>query len=61
LPGDTLLDEAAAKIGVDQTAFGPCDCLAQTHVRNSFVPGKSREPPRLENLHGAPNTMNYST
>jgi hypothetical protein len=52
LPGDTLLDESAAEIGVNEPAFCPLDCLSQTFVRNPFASGKSREPLRLENLHG---------
>jgi hypothetical protein len=52
LPGDTLLDEAAARVGVDVTTFSPRDCLQQAGVRNSLAPGKPREPLGLENLHG---------
>lgn len=52
-PRDSLLDKTAAQIGVDQPMLGPLYCLAQSLVRYFFVPGKSREPLRLGDLHRA--------
>jgi hypothetical protein len=53
LPCDTLLDEAAAQIGVDHAAFRPLDSLTQAFVRYALAPGKPRKPFRLECPHTA--------
>ncbi len=50
-PGYALLNQAAAKIGIDQASLGPFDGLTKTPVRDPFTPGKAREPSRLENPH----------
>ena len=52
LARDALLDEAAAKIGVDEATLGPFDGLAQTVVRDLLLPCKARKSPCLEDLHG---------
>jgi hypothetical protein len=52
LPSDTLVDQPAAQIRVNQAPLCPLDCLPQTGVSDSLTPGKPREPPRFENLHG---------
>jgi hypothetical protein len=51
-PRNTLLDQSAAKVGVNQTALSSCDCLPQAGVSDEFVAGESREPLRHEDLHG---------
>jgi hypothetical protein len=50
---DSLLDEAAAEIGVDEAALGSGDRLKQTAVRDAFLPRVAREPLRLEDVHCA--------
>lgn len=62
MPGDTLLNQSTAKIGVDEAAFGSLYCFPQAGVGDEFLPCKPSEPLRLESSHRAiPNTMNYST
>jgi hypothetical protein len=57
LPGDALLDEAAAKISVDHATFGPLDSIAQALVRYPLAPCKPRKPFHFENLHVAALTL----
>jgi hypothetical protein len=61
-PGDPLLDEAAAQIGVDRSSLRPRDSLAQTHIRDVLAPGKFRQTAHFENPHATRrNTMSDST
>jgi hypothetical protein len=53
LPSHAQLDEAAAKVGVNETAFGSCDRLKQIGVCDAFLTGKPREPPGLEYLRAS--------
>jgi hypothetical protein len=50
---DSLLDQATAEVGVDQPAFGAHNGFEKACVCDSFVPGESRKPSRLESLHFA--------
>jgi hypothetical protein len=51
LPCHALLNEASAKIGVDQASFRPLNRFAQALVRDPFAPRKPRKPFRLEGPH----------
>ena len=50
-PGDSLLDKAAAKVGVDQSALGSPNRFTKYRVRYFFAPGKPGESLGLESLH----------
>jgi hypothetical protein len=58
LPGDTLLEEAPAQIGVDQAALGASDGVHQSVVRDAFRLYKSRNAPRQKPAF-SPHSMNY--
>jgi hypothetical protein len=53
LPSHAELDEATAKVGVNETAFGSCDRLKQIGVCDAFLAAKPHEPPGLEYLHAS--------
>ena len=40
---DTLFYQAAAKVGIDQTAFRPRDSVTQPFVYETFLAGEPRE------------------
>jgi len=54
LSRDPLLDDAAAKIGVDKSALRPFDGLHQTGVGDAFAHRESGEQSGLENSHDTP-------
>jgi len=53
-PRDTLLDDPAAEIGIDEAAGGALHRLAQCPIRNSFIRREAPEGSRLEDPHCAP-------
>jgi hypothetical protein len=61
-PRNSLLDDSAAKIGVDQSALGSFDGLKQIGVRNPLAPGEPSKPLRLKDSQIQPcfRSMNYS-
>jgi len=53
-PGDALVDEAAAKVGIHQTAPGALGSFAKPCVADALAPRKAREFLGLENPQAAP-------
>src|SRR5215470_4510418 len=51
---DTLFDESAAQIGINQTAFGGQDGFNQCCIRNTLTTLKPHEALDLVNLHVPP-------
>lgn len=51
-PRHALLDEAAAKIGVDRAALGPLNRLAQAGVSNPLPASEPHNASGQENPHG---------
>jgi len=51
LPRDPLLDDAAAKIGVDQATGSTINRLAQAPIRNPLAARKPHQPFGFEDLH----------
>jgi hypothetical protein len=49
-----LLDDAAAKIGVDQATGRAFDCLAQAPIRNPLTARVSHQPFGFEDSHAIP-------
>ncbi len=63
-PRYPLLDDAAAKVGIDQPAFGPLRCIAEGRIIYSLFPRETLEPAILENADdgGSPVSMGlYNT
>jgi hypothetical protein len=60
-PSDPLLDDAAAKIGVDQATGGARYGLAQAPIRNPLAARVPHQPFGFEDSHAIPNSINYST
>ena len=54
LPGDTLLDEAAAKFGIHQTAFGAGGCFAQALILKLLASGEPGKLPGFEDCQAIP-------
>ncbi len=50
-PRDTLLDEAAAQIGIDDPTLRASNGLDQACIVDSLAPGKPRDPFGRENPH----------
>jgi hypothetical protein len=53
-PRDPLLDDAAAKIGVDQATGRAPYGLAQASIRNPLAARVPHQPFGFENSHAAP-------
>jgi hypothetical protein len=51
-PSDTLFDEVASKICIDQAALGTSYSLAQSTVRDDLAAREPCELPCLEDPHG---------
>jgi hypothetical protein len=49
--GNTLLDETAAKVGIDYPFFSPLNSFAQCCVGNVFLPDEARHAFRLKASH----------
>jgi len=56
-PGDPLFDDLAAKVGVDLALIGPSNRLAQSGIRNPFLPGKALKPSGLDDSHFTPESL----
>jgi hypothetical protein len=58
-PGNALLDEVAAEVGVDKAPFGTVDRIAKGPVADAFPAREPREFLRLEDPHGPPPPGQY--
>jgi hypothetical protein len=60
--GNTLLDQTAAKISIDQATVGALDRFPQARVSNPFTPSEFADSLSFENPHREnPNTTLYNT
>jgi hypothetical protein len=58
-PRDPLLDDAAAKVSVDQAALRPRDCISQRLIAQFLLAREALEPAILEYAYdgGSPATL----
>lgn len=61
LPGDTLLDEAAAELGIHQPAFGTGRRFPQARILNLLASGEPGKLPGFEDPQVTLHTVIYPT